>query len=568
MKKWYSFGLIISLFVTVWQSFFYLGYINKAFLPSPLNILEVFFNKSFWLLFAIDLFTTFSNICIGVVIGYFIVYTLLIISFYSSFFAYFIRFINTILKYIPLPALIPIGILFFGLSSAVNIFLVALATFTILLQHNFSLIEKEEKAYEFVRISWVITPWQRFWKFLFPMSNYLGYRVIPTLIIWVLSIEVIVEMILGGKSGIGVRLLQFQQLYKTGELYSYLLLIIGITFLFELVIIQAFSRFIWDIKKATIWIILITLIFVSAGSYLSSFSFFSKKRVIVTYSATANLPLMVYIKKFNSLNFSLVQTGSGLQAMDTLQAGKADIAGFIDMPNALTGIEKNSKLRMVAQLVESPSSPSLFLIGKKVNSLDNLKGLENSIVGYYPNNSLIKSGLDFSLFKSGVNTSNITYTSSNDPLSLVQSIKTGFIESFLGPEPFVSDIENELGISRVNKDKSLVQGVGFKNLPLASLVIDTSKFSESEKKDLLNGINQSIDYIRNSTGSDGRANSELSSILKDYEINQKSVISKYQNYSEIDADETKKLIDLINLYDPNSALKSSTFDVSKYYIYL
>lgn len=566
MKKWFSFGLIIGFLVIIWQSFFYLGYINKAFLPSPLNILEVFSNKNFWMLFGIDLFATFSNICVGVVIGYFIVYALLLISFYSSLFTYFIRFINTVLKYIPLPALIPIGILFFGLSSAVNIFLVALATFTILLQHNFSLIDKEEKAYEFVRISWIITPWQRFWKFLFPMSNYLGYRVIPTLIIWVLSIEVIVEMILGGKTGIGVRLLQFQQLYKTAELYSYLLLIIGITFLFELIIIQAFSRFIWDIKKVVIWTILTVLIFVSASSHISSISFSSKKRVIVTYSATANLPLIVYIKKFNSLNFSLVQTGSGLQAMDTLQAGKADIAGFIDMPNALTGIEKNSKLRMTAQLVESPSNPSLFLIGKKVNSLDNLKELENTSIGYYPNNSLIKSGLDFSLFKSGVNTSNITYTSSNDPLSLVQSIKTGYIESFLGPEPFISDIENELGISRVNKDKSLIQGVGFKNLPLASLVIDTSKFTESEKKEILSGVNQSIEYIRNNTTSDGRASSELATILKDYEINQKSVISRYQNYNEVDPDETKKLIDLISLYDPNSTLKSNTFDSDRYYI--
>lgn len=568
MKKWYSFGLIIGFLVIIWQSFFYFGYINKAFLPSPLNILEVFSNKNFWMLFGIDLFATFSNICVGVAIGYFIVYALLLISFYSSLFTYFIRFINTVLKYIPLPALIPIGILFFGLSSAVNIFLVALATFTILLQYNFSLIDKEEKVYEFVRISWIITPWQRFWKFLFPMSNYLGYRVIPTLIIWVLSIEVIVEMILGGKAGIGVRLLQFQQLYKTAELYSYLLLIIGITFLFELIIIQAFSRFIWDIKKVVIWTILTVLIFVSASSHISSISFSSKKRVIVTYSATANLPLMVYIKKFNSLNFSLVQTGSGLQAMDTLQAGKADIAGFIDMPNALTGIEKNSKLRMTAQLVESPSNPSLFLIGKKVNSLDNLKGLENTSIGYYPNNSLIKSGLDFSLFKSGVNTSNITYTSSNDPLSLVQSIKTGYIEGFLGPEPFISDIENELGISRVNKDKSLIQGVGFKNLPLASLVIDTSKFTESEKKEILSGVNQSIEYIRNNTTSDGRASDELAIILKDYEINQKSVMSKYQNYNEVDSDETKKLIDLINLYDPNSALKSNTFDSDRYYISL
>ncbi|NJS41703.1 ABC transporter substrate-binding protein [Candidatus Gracilibacteria bacterium] len=391
----------------------------------------------------------------------------------------------------------------------------------------------------------------------------MSYRIISTLIIWVLSTEVIIEMLLGGKFGIGVRLLQFQQLYKVAQLYSYLILILILSYMLEKVCIAAFCRIKFDWKKISSVLLISTLLVVSILYWFSQSSP-SKQKTITTYSLVANLPIYVYIEKFNTLDLKLVQVGSGLQAMDNLQGDQTIAAGFVDMPNALSGIATNLDLKVVSQAVEVKDHPSLFLVSKKAQDKQNLNQLEGSKVGYFPNNSLIKSGLDFSLFRNSVNTAGIEYTSTSDPLSLVQGFQSGAIDSFLGPEPFVSDIEEQNNLTRVNPNNSLIEGINFSSLPLAALVIDTKELSQDEQKKFVDGIISSINYIKENQDSKSKAKQNLQLIMQKYGLNQNSSLSLYQSRDEIDLSQTENLLNLIKQFD--SQPPKTTLPTKDYYL--
>jgi putative hydroxymethylpyrimidine transport system permease protein len=528
--------------------------LSKAFFASPTQILSEFTRFDFWKVLLIDGANSLSLILVSGFLGYTIASMILLASMYSKTLYKMCLQLDAVWKYVPIPVLIPFGILFFGLGVGSKIFILTFCTLVLYFSHCMKVVEQEESSYKLNQISWKISSLQRFKYFVFPLTNALNYRVWSSLVVWVFGVSIIAEMLLGGTFGLGIRLLQYQQLYQTSRLFAYLVIIIAISFALESILSSFFRRTTPRLLKSISSVLLIVSICSSFIFLAYSNLSLTKERSIITYKAALNLPLMVYAEKYNTLKIKLQFVASGIQVMDTLQASKTDIGGFADMPNVLTGINKNSDLKILNQVAETKDQPTLFMISRKKITIESFTDLASSKIAYFPNNPLIKNGLDFTLFSSGTATSNIEYSSSNDPNSLIQAFNSGKYDSFLGPEPYISNIEKNTDLKRINPKNSLIRGINFSSLPLAALVVNTQQLSETDTQQFRADITKSIDFIRQHSDSDHKATGELKNILSKYEISDQVSLSKYEVGAEIDLENTKNFVRLINLFDSQSNL--------------
>jgi ABC-type nitrate/sulfonate/bicarbonate transport system permease component len=539
--------------IIVWETLVSSKLLSSVFFASPTQIISEFRSYEFLKLLVADSLASLSNIVISVLLGYLLVHFVLFAGVMVPFVHKILLRLNTIIKFLPIPALIPFGILFFGLGVSSKIFIITFSVFIVYFSHVLSILDKEEFAYKALQRSWKISHLQRFWDFVVPIANRLNYRILTNLIIWVVSSSIIVEMILGGDFGFGVRLLQFQQLYQVSKLFAYIAVIVGFGLVTERLLTWFFARLFVDIKKIIAICVLTASILVS-GWYFWSQLDRDENPTLITYSAGINLPLMVMTEKYNSLGLELQTVGSGIQAMDALQAKRTFAGGYVDFPNALSGISQNNDLKIVSQVVETKTEPTLFLISKQSITPENFAALNNTSLGYFPNNPLIASGFEFTALGKKSNPRSIKVTSSNDPANLVQSYVAGTVESIIAPEPYITQIEKKTGDKRINPDFSLIQGIQFNSLPLAAFVIDEQQLNDNQIDTLRNDLEQSVVYIRNHT-KEGKADDELSSIMEKYEIDRDISLSKYQLNSEIDFKDTEQMINLIKLIDSKSNLK-------------
>ena len=215
--------------------------------------------------------------------------------------------LNRVIKYLPPPVIIPISILFFGINDFAKIFVVAFSALVMYLSYLIEILQKDVLGYKGLLVSWSVSPLEKFVKFILPISNFLNYRVIPSLIIWSLGILIITDIILGGQFGFGTRLLQAQQLYQTATLFAYIFLILGSAFLLEKLLINYFSRFKYDLQKKLAGGLIVLAIIASIIFQFQTVAIqiISQKRKITTYKSVVNLPLVVYKEKFNTLNLDL-----------------------------------------------------------------------------------------------------------------------------------------------------------------------------------------------------------------------------------------------------------------------
>ncbi|GAB4149287.1 MAG: hypothetical protein OHK0017_13100 [Patescibacteria group bacterium] len=553
--------LVILLWLLVLITWFILSglnLVNTAFIPTPGDLFSSISSLQFWQLLFLDFGNSISLLFLGLLIGYLLSYLLVLVALSNTIIWQFLTELNLVSRYLPIPVIFPLAILVFGVNDAAKISVISGVTLILYSSYLISLIQKEESAYSLVQSSWNVNLRQRWINFVWPMSNYLNYRVVNQVLMWAISTTIFAEIILAGsKFGIGIRLVQFQNLYQTGSLYGYIIMLVIVAVGLERLLVNFFARTRLDSVKWFTAVLLAVFVLgsvvwqvaksVSLNSSIAGASD-SAGFKILTYRAVANLPLMVYAEKFNSPKINLEFVASGAQALDALQAGRATGAGFSDFPNVLTGYGRNKNLRTVSIVAEKPDQPSLFIFSRKSTSLTDLKDLSDAKVGYFPNNPLVQKGLDTVLFLNGAQTQSLEYLSGNDPLILSQSFMAGKIDLLLTIEPYASQIESETGLKRLNSRETAVKGVQFDALPLASLVLDQSKFTETEMTQFKLGIRKSIDYIRQNTTSDFKPTLELAQIMQKYELNQQSNISYYQTGEEMDPENARLFIKLMRFY--------------------
>ncbi len=543
--------------------------LNSAFFSSPEDIISNFGQAEFWQVFSTDLMATVSRLITSLVLGFVLSYCFIFVSLFVPKLQDFIRQFNQLLKYVPVPVIIPISILLFGTSDLSKIFIATFTVFTIYLNYLLNVLDKEESQYKNLQTSWEINKITRFKEFFWPISNYLNYRIITTLISWSLSIVLISEIILGGAQGLGIRILQLQQLYKTSTLYGYLVLILVFTFLLEKIFLNFFARFKWDIVKFINFALIVFLILFSfiyqAGPLVQNIG--EKRLSILSYKAVINLPVLVYIEKYNELNLKLEMSSSGLQVMDILQSEKGFIGGYSDMPNVLAGQLKNKQLKILSQVVEKPDYPTLFLISSRELKQGNYSAINNSKIGYYPNNPIIQKGLDAVLFSNKTNTSSVEFVNSNDPLVLSQALTAGQIQSLLSIEPYITEVEQKMGIKRINPSTTAVSGIKFESLPLAGMVVNTQKLDKNQISSIEQGMKKSIDFIRENTDEAHKAKPELKKIMQKYDLNPDSNLSAFETEDEIDPKNLGILLKLLSYYQIEGFEDSVNNENEFYYNY-
>ena len=539
------------LVIVLWQLLFVFKLANVAFLAAPTDIFLSFTITGFWEILSIDLFSTISRLVTALLLSYITSLLIIYISLWFGWFLNLISSINNVWKYLPAPVIIPLAILAFGLTDLAKTSVVFFTVFVLYLSHCINVVSKDYSEYQVLSSSWKLTPNQKFRYIFLPQNNFLSFRILPQVVLWGMATAILTELILGGQTGLGLRLLLFQQLYKTSYLYAYLVIILIVSFALEKVLLNLFSRFKWDFIRIFCGFLVLILITFGLWFQVSSLvtNFQNNNQVkIVTYKSVINLPILVYQKKFNRLGASLENVGTGLQAMDAMQAGKATIGGYSDMPNALQALQTNSSLKVASQITETPNNPALFLVGKQVLDPNNLSGLNGATIGYFPNNPVVQQGLDFVLFTRQVKTSSVKYVSGNDPSALVQAMIAGKIDALVSFEPYISDVEEKLNTKRVNPDKTLIGIITFKNLPLAGLVVNSEKLVGQARTDFIEDLDKSLNFIKENTNKEGFAIGELKDILKENDLNTNSRIPTWQNSNAVEGEDLGQLILILKTY--------------------
>ncbi|MFM7854037.1 MAG: ABC transporter substrate-binding protein, partial [Flammeovirgaceae bacterium] len=251
--------------------------------------------------------------------------------------------------------------------------------------------------------------------------------------------------------------------------------------------------------------------------------------------------------------------------MDSLLAKKEFIGGYSDMPNVVSGISKSDDLKLVSQVIEKPTHPNLFFVSKN-GTVEDLSSLNGAKIGYYPNNLIIKQGLDFVLFTKQVRTSSVEYLSSNDPNSLNQAYSSDKIDGLLTIEPYATDLEQKTGNKRLNPKETFVKGANFESLPLAGLVVNKKEISSENLTKFKENLTKSLEFIRQNTDSDLNAKGELREIMQKNDINPDSQLSAYQIGTEINPLDLETLIKYAQNYQVEGLEKLTDIKVEDLYL--
>jgi len=545
--------IIIGLCVLVgWEFLNSMGLINTAFIPAPSSIFAEFLNPELYRIFFLDASYTVSRMIVGLLIAYLLVLMILYVSIrYEVARSLSDRF-RSIIKFLPPPVLIPLSILAVGINNTTVVAVVAVTGFFLILDYAFSIYRKEFSNYNQLFDAWKATNNLKYKDFFLPISHYLSYRFISTLIIWSLSITIFAEIITGMSDGFGPRLIQLQQLYQSSTLFALIIGILIIALFCERVLVHTLSRFRFDSIRAFAFgvvsiLIIASIVFQGFISY-GLVSDQNQGIVISTYPGTLNLPLFVYAEKFNTIGATIQTTGSGIQSIDNLLAGRVAASGYADIPNALSAINQNQSLKILSQAEELPDRPLLFFVSYEDVSKNQYSNLSGSKVGYYPNNQIIETGLDLTLLLGGASTGGNQYSSGNDPQILTQSFVSGQLDALLTIEPYATQIEQQTGQRRINPNETLITGLQFNTLPLAALLIDSRQFTEEELDAFVQGMYDALEYIETSTNN-GIANEDLSQIMIQYNLDPDSYIPYFSYDQTLDPKNIDQILNLISLYD-------------------
>lgn len=556
------------IIVGIWELLGRAGLLNTAFIAIPSGILSELGNEDLLGFVLIDAFYSISRMIVGLVFAYLLVLILTYLVILSPYTSTIISQVRSLLKFVPPPVLIPLSILAVGINNGTVIAVVFITGTFLILDYSFSILAKEYNNYADLFDSWRTKVNSKYFNFFLPMSHYLSYRFISNLIIWALSVTIFSEIVTGVSQGFGPRLIQLQQLYQSNLLFALIGSIILFAFVFERLLVFSLSRYKFDILR-TVSSIVVVVFIISSTIFQFSLQLESlensDKIVISTYPGTINLPLMVYQSKFDTIGTTLQTTSSGAQTMDNLLAGKAAIAGYADIPNVLSGINQNRDLKIVSQSEETLENPILFMISPEDISPNDYSNLSASKVGYYPNNSVVRAGVEVTLALGGARISGNEYVSSNDAGTLSQSLVSNQLDVLVTIEPFVTQIEKQTELKRINTNETLIRGVSFEKLPLTGVVIDTDQLSEEQISDFVQGIEQSIEYIRSNTDNNF-ANEELRNIMEANDIDPDSQIPYFSFGDELDPQNMNLIVDLTTQYDQEIGEKLEELDINTLYL--
>jgi NitT/TauT family transport system permease protein len=215
-------GFLFSFLFYAWAS--HQPWINNTFIPTPEQIgkaaLEIFASEELWLDLKISVIRVTSGFLLAAILG--IPIGILIGSFRIG--EAFLQSIMEFLRYVPVPALIPLIMIFFGIGEAAKIMLIFVGTFfqVVLMVAD----EVRRVPFELIQMSQTLgaTRSEIVTKVLFRAAIPAIFDALRLCNGWAWTYVVVSELV-AATEGLGYRILRFYRYIQTPKIYVYLILL-------------------------------------------------------------------------------------------------------------------------------------------------------------------------------------------------------------------------------------------------------------------------------------------------------------------------------------------------------
>jgi len=236
MKKAYFIFPILTLLI-MWFLLSFFKIINPLFLPRPdfvfIEILKLILSGSIFFDLFHTLYRLFLSFILSVLIG---VPLGLLIGYYKKLYSAF-SFLIDFFRSIPPMALFPLFLLFFGIGDLTKIAIVVFSCSLIIIVNTAYGVRIVPKSQIILAKTFKANKFQIFSKIILPSSLinlFSSFRIIFSLCLMMI---IVLEMFVGTRIGLGYRIINAQWLYKTIELYSFIILTGLIGYIFNKIFI-------------------------------------------------------------------------------------------------------------------------------------------------------------------------------------------------------------------------------------------------------------------------------------------------------------------------------------------
>lgn len=238
---WYgSIFPIILLFL--WAIVSYSGFIKPFFIPTPTVVLETFVTEASTGNIWQHIFISCLRATLGFIIAVCLAYPIGALMGVNRIFANLMEPINDVIRYMPVPAFIPLLILWFGVGLTTQIAVIFVGTFfqlTVMVQDAFASVRKE---YIETGKSISFSKWEMFRYVYIPASFPQVYDAFRVTVGWAWSYLILAEIV-GASKGLGFMIIEAQRFLKTPKVIVGII-IIGTIGLITDLILRKFKRYV------------------------------------------------------------------------------------------------------------------------------------------------------------------------------------------------------------------------------------------------------------------------------------------------------------------------------------
>lgn len=215
---WATYAIIPALLLGVWWLVTGMGWVGPLFLPAPSEILAAALES--WrdgTLLKHSMAST-VRVLAGFLITLLLAFPVAVVMALTNTGRRLFQPLNSLLRYMPFPAFVPLLILWFGIGSTTQILVIMVGTFfqlTVLIQDAFSSIRRE---YLETARALSFSPTQIFLRVRLPAALPQCYDAIRVGIGWAWTCLIVAEMV-GARDGLGYMILVGQRYLRTPEVF-------------------------------------------------------------------------------------------------------------------------------------------------------------------------------------------------------------------------------------------------------------------------------------------------------------------------------------------------------------
>lgn len=244
-------SIAFLLTLAVWSVLSYKGVVKPYFLPTPTAVLEAIVDLFREQGFAEDIKVSFYRVMMGFAISAALAVPLGVLMGTFKFVEALIEPFNDFIRYLPVPAFIPLAILWIGLGSGCQISIIFIGTFFQLVIMVMDVVAQVPKEYMDLSSTYGARSWQMIRDVILPASLPGIFDCLRVAVGWAWSYLVLAEIVAANK-GVGHMIMEAQRYLRTDNVFAGIIVIglLGLTidFVFKLLYRPLFG---WTEKGVT-----------------------------------------------------------------------------------------------------------------------------------------------------------------------------------------------------------------------------------------------------------------------------------------------------------------------------